>query len=94
MGTPIPIIYRGNGLQWTVTTYLARHPQRNRGTVDGNEYDRTFHAHYLQHKQLLNLPAQWYPDAQITYYSPLFVGIYKTQSQWWINLSINERIAS
>ena len=41
-----------------------------------------------------SLPAQWYLDAQITYYSPLFVGVYKTQSQWWVNLSISKRIAS
>ena len=93
-GAPIPIIYRDNGLQWIATTYLAWHLQRDRGTIDGSECDRTFHAYYLQHKQSLNLPAQWYLDAQVTYYSPLFVGVYKTQSQWWINLSISKRIAS
>ena len=93
-GAPIPIIYRDNGLQWIATTYLAWHLQRDKGTIAGSECDRTFHAYYLQHKQSLNLPAQWYLDAQVTYYSPLFVGVYKTQSQWWINLSISKRIAS
>lgn len=91
-GTPIPIIYKEDGLQWLTSTYIACHIQQDKGLVNATEYDHIFRAYYIQHKQSLNLPSHWYFDAQITYYSPLFVGVYKTEKQWWINFSISKRI--
>ncbi len=91
-GSPIPVIYRENGLQWITSTYLAYHLQKDRGIVNAADYKRTFNASYLQHKQSLNLPSNWYFDAQITYYSPLFVGVYKTEKQWWMDFTVSKRI--
>lgn len=91
-GAPIPIIYKEDGLQWIASTYLAYHVQQDKGDINALDYNRTFTAYYAQHKQSLNLPSQWYFDAQITYYSPLFLGVYKTEKQWWINFSISKRI--
>lgn len=91
-GAPIPIIYRESGLQWFATTYLAYHLQRDRGVIQGENHDRTFHAYYIQHKESLSLPSRWYFDAQFTYYSPLFLGVYKTERQWWLDFTISKRV--
>lgn len=93
-GTPIPLIYRENGLQWFASIYLAHHLQQDRGVVNAADYNRLFNAYYVQHKQSLNLPAQWYFDAGITYYSPLFVGVYKTEKQWWVDFTLSKRMGS
>lgn len=91
-GSPIPVIYKENGLQWITSTYLAYHLQKDRGIVNAVDYKRTFKAYYLQHKQSFNLPSHWYFDAQVTYYSPLFVGVYKTEKQWWMDFTVSKRI--
>lgn len=93
-GAPIPLIYRENGLQWFASIYLAYHLQQDRGIVNAADYNRLFNAYYVQHKQSLNLPAQWYFDAGITYYSPLFVGVYKTEKQWWVDFTLSKRMGS
>lgn len=91
-GAPIPVIYKEDGLQWVVSTYVAYHIQRDRGAVNSLDYNHTFQACYVQHKQSLNLPSQWYFDAQITYYSPLSVGVYKTEKQWWTDFTVSRRV--
>jgi len=91
-GSPIPIIYRENGAQWIASTYLAYHLQKDRGIVNEADYTGTFNAYYLQHRQSFNLPSHWYFDAQITYYSPLFAGVYKTETQWWMDFTVSKRI--
>jgi hypothetical protein len=91
-GSPIPIINKDNGFQWIANLYLAYHLQHDKGVLNSQEYKKTFHAYYIQHKQSLYLPSRWYFDAQVTYYSPLYAGVYKTKAQWWTNFTISKRI--
>lgn len=91
-GTPVPVINRKDGFQWMTTTYFAYHKQEDRGVINGSPLRRDFHAYYLQHKHALTFPGQWYFDAQVTYYSPLFLGVYKTEKQWWLDFTLSKRV--
>lgn len=94
-GLPIPIINnRDIGINWFVTTYFAFHRQFDKGIVNNNHINMVFNAYYLMHSQNLNLPKSWNILAQVTYYSPLYMGVYKTtKPQWWIDLTVSKRVA-
>lgn len=92
VGLPIPIINKKNGLQWIASTYFAYHHQQDKGMINNEGYNKSFNACYIQHKHSISLPSQWYIDGQVTYYSPLFFGVYKTEKQWWIDFNISKRI--
>lgn len=91
VGLPVPIVKTDNS-QWLVSTYFAYHHQRDKGLINNEIYDKNFNAYYVQHKHSLYLPSQWYIDAQVTYFSPLFFGIYKTEQQWWVDFNISKRV--
>lgn len=90
-GTPIPIINKENGVNWLAITYAAYHRQTDKGMINGKMHHPTFDAYYVQHKHSLTFPDQWYLEAQITYYSPLLLGVYKTEKQWWIDATLSKR---
>lgn len=92
VGLPIPIVNIENGVRWIASTYFAYHHQQDKGIIQENAYSKDFTAYYIQHKHTLSLPLDWYMDTQVTYYSPLFLGVYKTEKQWWINFNISKRI--
>lgn len=87
---PVPLIYRDE-LSWTASTYLAVQRQWDRGRVEEKDYRKTFTAYYIQHKHSLSLPASWYAELGVTYYSPLMYGLFDMQRQWWINASVSKR---
>ncbi len=95
-GLPIPVINnQGIGINWLISTYFAFHRQFDSGIVNGSHINRAFNAYYLMHSQSLSLPRSWNILAQVTYYSPLFMGVYQTtKPQWWIDLTVSKRIAN
>ena len=93
---PVPIINMpAIGLRWITFTNFAWHRQWDKGTLPGDmDYRKVFNAYYFLHKHTFSFPGDWSADCQAVYYSPLYSGLYKTATQWWIALNVRKKMKS
>lgn len=87
---PIPIVRR-KSWSWRSDVHVAWHWQDDFDAREGNVLSRHFPSYFAQIKQVFNLPCRWSADVGATYYSPLYWGEWKMQTQWWLSASLSKR---
>ncbi|MBQ9470831.1 MAG: outer membrane beta-barrel protein [Bacteroidales bacterium] len=91
---PVNMFVKMDFVQWMFTTVFAYHHQWDRGEIGNAMYDKQFDAFYFYHQQSFDFKRNWHFDASISYYSPLYFGVYNTEKQYWISSTLSKRVGN
>ncbi|MBR7067940.1 MAG: outer membrane beta-barrel protein [Bacteroidales bacterium] len=89
---PVNMFVKMDFARWMFTTVFAYHHQWDSGVLNNSLYDKQFDAFYLYHQQAFDFKRDWHFDAAITYYSPLYFGVYSTEKQYWLSCTLSKRV--
>lgn len=89
---PVNMFVKMDFVRWMFTTVFAYHHQWDDGMLNNSLYDKQFDAFYLYHQQSFDFKHDWHFDASLTYYSPLYFGVYSTEKQHWLSCTLSKRI--
>lgn len=90
---PIPIL-RTESVNWLATTTVGVQSQWDRGQISAKGYNQHFTTYQVSHKQDVKLSDSWTFALSGYLYGPLYYGLYKMETTWWLEASVAKSFGS